>query len=96
MVNVSPSLSLQNSSPANITYYNIDGNSREVDTLSVSSGTSSSGHGTCAVETKQASYNISGKTLTITIPQTIKCGNRFGTTNGPTFDRSIVVSFTFN
>lgn len=93
-VNVPKTAVLSGSSPNNYWYYGNDGTNRQETSLEVSSGTSSSGYGTCAIYTGAASMTKSENTLTISIPQTIRCGNRFGTvgSSGYSFTRNITVN----
>ncbi len=99
-VNVSPTVTLSSSSPQSYTGYTndgtqVDGTSFETIT-SLAPGGGTYG-GTCGVYTGEASVSKSGNVITISIPQTIRSGNRFGLNNSHyDYSRNITVKLTLS
>lgn len=61
--------------------------------VSIPNSTSSTYGGACGVKLGNATVTRNGNTVTITIPETIRCGNRFGLESSHSdFDRNITVT----
>ena len=95
-VNQTPSH--KSTSPTNYVGYNNGGTTKTGNSwsaVSIADPTGSSYAGACGIKIGNASVSKSGSTITITIPETIRCGNRFGLESTHSdYSRNIVVTLT--